>query len=116
MPDRPLIYVGGPFRAKTSWERTFHIRRAEMVGLRVAVAGATPVIPHTMYGNYDGTFDDEFWLDVTMRLLQVCEGMFVCDGWERSQGTLAEIADCEHKGRPVFHTFTKLEKFLKARA
>ncbi|MGB0973245.1 MAG: hypothetical protein ACPGVG_20170, partial [Mycobacterium sp.] len=95
----PRVYVAGPFRADDGEQLSRHIHTASQVGFAVACAGAVPVIPHTMYRDYDRTLIDEFWLTATMELMHTCQALVMCPGWEASAGSVAEKA--EFSG-PVF--------------
>lgn len=100
-----LVYVAGPFRGANAWEVELNIRMAERVGMCVAESGDIPVIPHTMYRFWDGTLNDDFWLACGIRLLDQCDALVLCPGWEKSKGTLAEKAHAEKMGLPVTIAF-----------
>jgi len=89
-PQRKRVYIASPFTAETHWQVTQNIRRAEAAGLEVAKLGAVPVIPHSMYGSFDGELNCVFWLDTTIALLCVCDAILLCEGWRRSQGCVEE--------------------------
>ena len=97
------VYIAGKFRAKNRWEQAQAIRRAEVGGMAVAEIGCIPVIPHTLYGNWDGTLTDQFWLDATLELMLMCDAVFVVEGWETSTGTKGEIERAEIESMPVFY-------------
>jgi len=90
-----LIYVAGPFRAKDRWQQAKQIRHVEDVGFLLAELGAVPVMPHTMFGNWDGTLNDRFWLDATLDLLRRCDGAVFVDGWEKSEGCRGEMTEAQ---------------------
>jgi hypothetical protein len=103
---KPRIYVAGPFRGETPWIVESNVRRAEEVGLRVAKLGAIPVIPHTMYRFYQGSWSDEFWDEATLSLLHTCQAMVVDRPHAEvldSAGTLREIEDCHANKRFYFY-------------
>lgn len=114
-----LVYIAGPFRGKNSWEVERNIRRAEELGMRVAEMGAIPIIPHTMYRFWDGTLDDEFWLECGLRMLDMCVAVAVTDGWENSSGTREEIRRAEYD-KLVFYSentvdMIRLQKWIDSR-
>lgn len=88
--QRKLIYVAGPFRAKTPWGIECNIRNAEEAGLHIALCGDIPVIPHTMYRFFQDSLPDDFWLDATMDLLKKCDGIYMLKDWKKSTGARAE--------------------------
>lgn len=97
------VYIAGKFRAKNRWEQVQNIRRAEEAGMSVAELGCIPVIPHTLYGEWDGTLTDQFWLDATMELMLLCDSVFVIENWRTSTGTIGEIERAEIEEMPVFY-------------
>ena len=66
MTNPLLIYVAGPYRAPTAWQREQNIHRAREVGVMLARAGAYPVIPHANTAHLDGEADDALWLFPTV--------------------------------------------------
>ena len=114
-----LVYIAGPFRGKNSWEVERNIRRAEELGMRVAEMGATPIVPHTMYRFWDGTLNDEFWLECCRRILDMCDAVVVTDSWENSSGTRGEIRKAEDDKLVFYSEHTvdmiRLQKWIDRR-
>lgn len=96
-----FVYVAGPFTAESRWKTEENIRSAERAGLRLLELGYVPIIPHSMYGTMDGEFDYNFWLDTTMELLRLCGSIYMCDGWEESRGSVAELQEARRLGLEV---------------
>jgi hypothetical protein len=104
MPERPLVYIAGPFRAGTAWAIEKNIRAAEELGLEIARLGGAPVIPHTMYRFFQGVLPDDVWLKCCLALLRPCAAMAVVENWEGSAGTIAEILEArDHLKIPIFY-------------
>lgn len=103
-----LVYVAGKFRGPTGWDVACHIHEAELVGIEVAKRGQMPVIPHSMTGHFDGTCNDQFWLDGTMELLRACRAVALVHNWRDSQGAWAEVKEAMSIGLPIyqFHPLT----------
>jgi hypothetical protein len=87
----PLIYIAGPFRGPTPLDVRRNVEAARDLGLRVAQAGGSPVIPHTMTADFDKQLDDQFWLDGTMELLRRCDAIVLTNNWAWSTGARAEV-------------------------
>lgn len=97
-----LIYVAGAYRAKTDWRRQLNIVKAKVVGLQLLKKGYVPIIPHSMYANFDGECQDEVFLEADLTLLRVCEGVVLVPGWEESAGVEAELKEARSRQMPVF--------------
>lgn len=106
---KKIVYIAGPFRGETSWEMENNIRIAEVTGLIIAKGGMIPLIPHTMYRFYQGTLPDAFWLQATLQLLGKADALLLISDWEKSTGALAEKAQAEYLGMPVFDDFVSLK-------
>lgn len=96
-----LVYVAGPYRAKTAWEVDKNIQNARSWGAVLAKAGAYPVIPHSNTAHMDGVAPDELWLAGTMEMLRRCDGAVFIAGWERSKGAQAELEEAKRLGLPI---------------
>lgn len=114
----PVIYVAGPYRAKNREAVELNIQSARKTGLICCLKGWSPIIPHANTGHMDQlvNLDDIFWLDATMELLRRADAMIICPGWERSHGTMSEIAEARRLGIPIYTNDNELptgEAFLE---
>jgi len=98
-----LVYVAGPYRAKTTAEVDSNIMRAREVGKIVASAGAYPIIPHANTAHFDGCAPNEFWLPATLEACRRCDAIVMCDGWNLSEGSVGERNLMRELGKRVFH-------------
>lgn len=96
-----LIYVAGPYRAKTTWDINCNIHKARVWGATLARCGAYPVIPHSNTSNFDGIAEDSLWLEGTLALLTRCDAAIFIDGWLDSSGSKAEWERALHLRMPV---------------
>lgn len=88
-----LVYVAGPYRASHPWMVELNIRAAEEVAHKLLdlEPNIVPVVPHSMYRYFDGTRDDQYWLDATMQLLLRCDELVMLPNWLTSEGTIGEF-------------------------
>jgi hypothetical protein len=106
-----LIYIAGPYRAATTWQREQNSKGRSIVGVAVAKAGAYPVIPHSITAHFDAAHltseaSDDLWLPGTLELMRRCDGVLLLPGWKESKGSCAEHAEAAARGIPVeeWHT------------
>ena len=113
-----VVYVIGPFRAKTHWDVRLNVLVAERLGLEVSKLGAMPLIPHKNTENFDGLLDENFWVEGTKELLRRCDAAItvaaIGERWEHSRGSIGEVQEMDRLARPVFHALADLEKWLKS--
>lgn len=101
-----LFYVAGPFRAPTLAQIQQNIDKARNVAVELAEAGLMPVCVHTMEGlamhDIQQADRGQFWVDGTLEVMRRCDAVVLVEGWERSQGTLGEIAEARRLGLPIY--------------
>jgi hypothetical protein len=108
-----IVYIAGPYRAKTTWGIECNIHRARQVGADVAQVGCMPLIPHGNTEHFDGLQPDAFWLAGTLELLRRSDAVVVVDGWKNSEGAQKEVAAAHKLGLPVFEGAEALRGWLK---
>lgn len=106
------IYVAGPFRASTHWGIVNNVRAAEVLALGVWALGAAAICPHLNTANFQGALPDEVWIDGTLEMLRRCDAVVLVPGWEKSSGTLGEIAEAKRRQMPVFTGLNDLRIWL----
>ena len=112
-PRMPVVYVAGPYRAKTRPGISLNIQAALHVGALAARKGWSPIVPHANTAHLDEVLpelSDEFWLDATMELMRRADAVVLVAGWERSSGTAAEIREAMSLGIPVYHAEHQLPR------
>lgn len=107
-----VIYVAGPFRAKTPWEIEQNIRDVEALALKIARYGAAPLCPHSMYRYYQNSLPDEFWMEATLELMRRCDAVVLSLRWKGSAGSKGEREEALRLGLPVFEQ-TQLDRMLE---
>ena len=112
----PIVYVAGPFSAKTRAGVEENIRRAEALALKVAELGTFPVAPHcnTSHPDFERVQPYDFWICGTLKLLRVSDAIILTDDWERSSGARGERTEAERRGMPVFETIEELKAWVEA--
>lgn len=106
------VYIAGPFRGANAWAVEQNIRRAEESGMAVFQMGHTALIPHCNTRFFNGTINDQFWLDATAAWIPCVDAVLLVQGWEHSEGTLQEIELAEAIGVPVFVDILAMHNYL----
>lgn len=104
-----LIYIAGPFRAPTDWDRENNIRRAEALALEVWRAGFAALCPHCNTRFFDGAAPDYIWLEGDLEMLRRCDALLTTPDWQLSKGATAEVHFATKKNIPVFHSLDALK-------
>jgi hypothetical protein len=108
-----LIYVAGPYRGNGEWQVSENIRRAEALALEVWRLGAACICPHKNTAFFGGSLPDHVWLDGDLEIVRRCDAILCVPGWERSVGSLGEVALARELGIPVFQSTGELKQWLE---
>lgn len=107
--QKKLVYVAGPY---TSVDRN-HVDRniavAYQTGVELATKGVVPVIPHTMYGMWEGKFSYDFILSLDFELIKRCDAIYKISD---SPGTTIELRLARELGIPVFERMDVLKEWV----
>lgn len=102
-PEITVIYVAGAFRAKTQWGIMKNVRKAEDASLRLWKLGYAVICPHTMTQHFQDECPDEMWLEGCIELLKRCDAIYMVEGWQNSEGSLAELEVAKKIGLKIFY-------------
>jgi hypothetical protein len=94
-----------------------NVRNAEMLGFEVGKLGAMPVIPHKNTENFNGLFNDDFWIEGTKELMRRCDAAITVEAlglsYGHSKGSLGEVVEMRiYCGKPFFHSLGDLRFWL----
>ena len=118
----PRIYIAGPFRGATEYDRRRNVSAAEWLALRVARLGAFVRCPHTMTAHFEGQCTDAYWLASGMDMLAECSALALVEGHEAylrpdkpwaSRGTIAEVQEAVRRGIPVLRSEAEVRLFVE---
>jgi hypothetical protein len=107
-----LVYIAGPFRGANAWLVEQNIRKAEALALEVWKLGAAVICPHTNTRFFDGAAPDAVWLEGDLEILSRCDAVLMVEGWEQSQGAVAESVFATDKGIRVFTSLADLSQWI----
>ena len=86
-----IIYIIGPYRAPTPDGIDANIAKARIVAERLWREGYTVICPHLNSARMDGVVADDMFLNGYLRIIVMCDGVYVMEGWEGSVGSTAEL-------------------------
>ena len=95
MADRKILYIAGPYKAKTTHGVFRNIMEARRRMEWAWVNGYIPICPHTNSAFTDGLVDEEVILSGYCRLVAGCDAIMMIDGWEESNGSIEELIVAE---------------------
>ncbi len=114
MKDRTYVYVAGPYMdsGKLHDFRGYHeidrnISRAREAAAFLANNGIPYFCPHLNSAHFEVIAPDvkpEYWYQMDIELLKPASAVLLLEGWEKSSGTLKEIATAHELRIPVFYS------------
>lgn len=99
----PVIYIAGKFTGPDSWAIAQNVHAARELGMRVALSGAMPLIPHANTSEFFGTLTESFWYAGTMELLERCDAVVFGNNWQDSTGSKVEFERAREKKMEIFY-------------
>ena len=97
-----VIYIAGPYRARTEWGVAENIHRAELAAIELWKKGWAVFCPHKNTAFFGGACNDRVWLAGDLEILFRCDAICLIDGWERSLGCMAEKKEADRIGLKVY--------------
>lgn len=101
-----LLYIAGPYRGKSEDEVARNMAQATLLGANLCKSGHFAVCPHAMTNAYllatELEVDDQFWIDMTLAMMECCDAVVLAPGWSESAGTHGEMARAVEMGKPIW--------------
>jgi hypothetical protein len=85
-----IIYVAGPYSAKTIFGKLRNIYRAWRAARRLWEQGYTVVCPHMNSALMDGAISNDEFILRDLSILGKCDAIYMLKGWSRSKGARLE--------------------------
>lgn len=112
MAKRLRVYVAGPYSADNVLGVLQNIGRGERACAQLLRNGFSPFCPwHDKSYAMDEQCEEvtvEDFQEHSMAWLECSQALLCIDGWEKSKGTMAEIARAKEIGIPVFYDIFSL--------
>lgn len=99
-----LIYVCGPYRAKTAAGIDTNIAAARQVAVDLWRAGHYVICPHLNTARMETELpeSDDLFLAGTLAMLARCDGIVLLPTWDQSNGAIAEVEYAKANGMPCW--------------
>ena len=100
-----LIFVSGPYKAKTEGEKAQNIWHAVRVACRLWELGFFVICPHTNSAHFESLakLDESIWLEGGLEMLSRCDCVFMLSGWEESEGSVVEYNLAQELELPIYY-------------
>ena len=101
-----LVYISGPYRAKTINGIVENISQARKVALKYWQKGYAVICPHLNTALFDGGVsekDADIWLKGDLEILKRCDIVVMMRGWELSEGACAEHQIAKEQGLEIIY-------------
>jgi hypothetical protein len=111
-----VIYIAGKYRSGDGeYYVRQNIRKAEEAALFVWLHGGVALCPHKNTAGFGGAYNlpDEVWLNGDLRLLQLCDAVWLIEGWETSSGAKLEHEVARKQNIPCLFSHIEVEEFIQ---
>jgi nucleoside 2-deoxyribosyltransferase len=105
-----LLYVAGPVRNASIWERHQNILRGEQVAVELWKMGFAVHCPHKNTEFVDGTVSDDQIIAADLEIISRCDGIVIIPNWVASIGTMKERKFAYEQRIPVFYWERELDR------
>ena len=103
-----VIYIAGPYRAKTEFGVHQNIENAGYLALNVWKSGMAAICPHKNTAYFGGACTDDTWLRGDIEIMLRCDAVLLTKWYKESSGALTEIEEAHKAGLPVFEDIKSL--------
>jgi len=102
-----IIYVAGPYTAKTFEAIDFNIQKAKQAAVQLWRAGWAVICPHLNTAHFE-IYEDEnlkyqTWIDGDIELLKRCDAIYMLSTWYQSKGAKGELEFAKQNGIKEFY-------------
>ena len=107
-----VIYVIGKYRGKNKFEVVQNIEHAREVAELLWQQDWAVICPHTNSAWMDGIVPDQAFLDGGLEIMERCDAVCLCEGWEESAGSLVEVAVATESDKQILYERDVMEENL----
>lgn len=96
-----VVYISGPYRAKTLYQIEQNIQKAKRHALDYWKKGYTVICPHMNTSFMDGELPDTVWLEGDLELVERSDIVVMIPGRENSEGAKTELQHAKAHGLDI---------------
>ncbi len=114
--ERTLVYIAGPYSAPSIDGIEKNIRQAEKYALALAQANIYFICPHLNTAYFDSKIkiNEIYYYNLGFELLARSDVLLVLPGWQKSKGTLKEIAQAKKNNKLIYYINSPQPKDISA--
>ncbi len=111
-----IIYVSGPYTAKTRKLVEKNIQKARDYAVKIWDLGFSAHCPHlNSYHFHDDVKKTSYedFIEGDLAVIDHCDALFMMPDWKKSKGAVMEHEHAVKRGIPVFHSLKELDEWGK---
>lgn len=107
-----MVFVAGPYRAKSEWGVFQNIRSAEKLALELWILGLAVICPHKNTEAFGGAAPDSLWLEGALEMVRRSDAVVCTPDWQASEGACGEVELARELGIPILHSVFEVKAWL----
>jgi hypothetical protein len=111
----PIVFICAPYTARRGRDISYNIRLAASFARQLAQNRIGFICPHTNSANMHDVGDIDFWYDMYLAILELCDAILVVGNYAQSSGCRSEIALAEKMRIPLFYSFADVVVWAQKR-
>ena len=116
------VYIAGPYRGRTHDYQSYceidaNINQARLAAAALAEAGIGFFAPHLHSAHFEVIAPHatpEFWYELDMRFLEMCDAILLLPRWSESRGAKAELDWARAHGMDVLYSIAEAIEWATA--
>jgi len=103
--DRRLIFISGPYKAKTEKEKNSNIWHAMQAAIRLWQKNWFVICPHLNTAHFENfiDLDESVWLEGGLEMLSRYDAVFFLKGFRSSLGSIKEYELAQKLGLAIYY-------------
>ena len=109
---KPIVYIAGPYRARTIHQIVGNIAEARQAAALVWSIGGAALCPHLNTALMDGVATDADFLSGDIDMMRMCDAVYLMPRWRDSEGATMEAEEAKRIGMTLLDDECKLRRWI----
>ncbi len=108
-----IVYIAGKIADTSIDKRKINLLKAKVIAAILVAKGIDFFCAHTHSSDVEFLQPSEYWYELDLKFLDVCDVILFLEGWETSKGCQLEKEYAERKNKKIFYSLEELLRYYK---